>query len=81
AREYLYYKLYQKKLKTPLVLMTSVEKDNHNQILNLCEEHDWFGHGKENFFFIMQPQVPVIDEMGCWVFEKPLRLKTKPGGH
>lgn len=81
AREYLYYKLYQKKLQTPLVLMTSVEKDNHNQIIRLCEEKDWFGHGKQNFFFIMQPQVPVVDEMGYWVFEKPLHLKTKPGGH
>lgn len=81
AREYLYYKLYNKRLCTPLAFMTSEEKNNHIHILNICKNHNWFGRPSESFFFFMQPLVPVLTKEGSWSLSSPLHLNLKPGGH
>lgn len=81
AREYLYYKLFRKQLTTPLALMTSVEKDNHQQILSICEENRWFGRSKQTFYFFSQPSVPTMNKEGNWCLQAPLQLLLKPGGH
>ena len=81
AREYLYYKLFQKELKTPIVLMTSKEKMNHSEIVAICEKAKWYGRGQESFFFLIQPLTPVITIDGNWAMSAPLEPLVKPGGH
>lgn len=81
AREYLYFKLTNKRLTTPIVLMTSFEKNNHQYILSNLESCNWFGRPREKFFFIVQPLVPVICKDGLWATKGPLELVFKPGGH
>jgi hypothetical protein len=81
AREYLYFKLFHKQLLTPLALMTSLEKGNHQQIVELCEEQNWFGRPKESFFLFCQPSVPTFDREGNWCMAGPWQLLLKPGGH
>jgi UTP---glucose-1-phosphate uridylyltransferase len=81
AKEYLYYKLTGQQLITPVVMMTSQEKDNHQHILNICESKHWFGRKQDCFFLFSQPLVPVINHKGEWVLNKPLHLVLKPGGH
>jgi len=81
AREYLYYKLFDKQLTTPLALMTSVEKNNHRHILNICKTHHWFGRESKNFYFFIQPQVPALTSEGHWSLSAPLKLTLKPSGH
>jgi hypothetical protein len=81
AREYLYYKLTHKQLMTPVAMMTSQEKNNHQHIYQICEKQKWFNRPKENFFLFMQPLVPVIAQDGKWVMQEPFSLKLKPGGH
>lgn len=81
AREYLYYKLFKKQITVPVVFMTSLEKNNHQYIKEICRNHHWFGRGNENFYFITQPQVPVLTEQGHWSLTAPLDVTFKPGGH
>ena len=81
AREYLYYKLFAKKLICPIVLMTSEEKMNHQEIVKLCENAAWYGRGKENFTFIIQPLTPVITSDGDFAVNGKGELVVKPGGH
>jgi UTP---glucose-1-phosphate uridylyltransferase len=81
AREYLYHKIYGKHIVTPLVLMTSEEKDNHTHILEICEENKWFGRPRDSFFFCIQPLVPIIADNGMWALKGSLDLMVKPGGH
>ncbi len=81
AREYLYYKLFSRKITTPILLMTSKEKMNDKEIEAICESHFWFGRPKESFFLLVQPLAPVIDIEGDWVVSKPFELFLKPGGH
>ncbi len=81
AYEYLYYKLYNKYIITPIVIMTSEAKSNHKLLLKLLEDHNWFNRPKESFLFIKQLSVPVISQEGSWVLNKPLSLALKPGGH
>lgn len=81
AREILYERITGKSIVTPVVLMTSVEKDNDRRIREICEQKQWFGRPKESFFFIVQPLVPVLTVEGHWVMEKPFEMYRKPGGH
>lgn len=81
AREYLHYKLYGNQIQTPIAMMTSQEKDNHAQILSICEEQRWFGRLKENFRFFCQSSVPTINKEGDWCLQSPMQLLLKPGGH
>jgi len=81
AREYLYYKLFGEQTLTPIAMMTSVDKDNHSRIVDLCEEQHWFGRPKELFRFFCQPLVPTMDRRGEWCLSGPMKFLMKPGGH
>ena len=81
AREYLYFKLFGEQLTTPIALMTSEEKENHQQILSLCNEQKWFGRPRGSFFLFCQPSVPAVDREGNWCMTGMMRLLLKPGGH
>ena len=81
AREYLYFKLTGKKIVTPIVLMTSHEKENHAHVVAICESRGWFGRPRESFFLFTQPLVPVLTKTGEWSLAAPLKLHLKPGGH
>lgn len=81
AREHLHYKLFGRQLCTPLVMMTSQEKDNHAQILAICEERGWFGRPKSSFRFFSQASVPSMNRRGEWCMQGTLQLLLKPGGH
>ena len=81
AREYLFFKLYGKQLITPIGMMTSSEKDNHNHILDICHKKHWFGRPQDLFFFFIQPLAPVITIDGNWSLYEPLKMTLKPGGH
>lgn len=81
AREYLYFKLYDKQITTPIAMMTSQEKNNHAHILNIGKRENWFGRPPQSFFFFTQPLVPVITIEGNWSLSAPLTLSLKPGGH
>ena len=81
AREWLYFRRFGRQLQTPIAIMTSKEKGNHEHVLKICEEHHWFGRPKETFRFFNQPLVPTVDEKGNWHTTGPLKLFLKPGGH
>ncbi|MBA2368816.1 MAG: UTP--glucose-1-phosphate uridylyltransferase [Candidatus Protochlamydia sp.] len=81
AREYLFFKIYDKHICTPIAMMTSTEKNNHDIILSVCQKSDWFGRSAENFYFFVQPLVPVLTEDGNWSLCSALTLNLKPGGH
>ncbi len=81
AREWLYFKIQGQQLITPIGLMTSLEKNNHAQILSLFEGASFYGRPKESLRFFMQPLVPVIGLEGHWEYDKEGYVKMKPGGH
>ncbi|KAF5201789.1 Utp--glucose-1-phosphate uridylyltransferase 3 protein [Thalictrum thalictroides] len=82
AREYLYYKMYGKQCITPVAIMTSSAKRNHERITTLCEALRWFGRGRSNFKLFEQPLVPAVSaEDGQWLVSKPFTPVCKPGGH
>ena len=81
AREYVYYKLCGKIAVTPIVIMTSDVKNNHQLILEIFQENNFFGRPKDSVFFIKQLSVPLINEEGNWVMKGKLELELKPGGH
>jgi len=81
ALEYLYYKTYKKVITSPIVIMTSDEKNNHEHILEIFETNNYFQRNKKNFFFIKQISAPLINENGNWVLSDPLQLALKPSGH
>jgi UDP-N-acetylglucosamine pyrophosphorylase len=80
AREYLYWKLFAKRITTPILLMTSDEKDNNAHILNYLKTNHYFGRKKNSFHFLHQPSVPLVDKEGRWEVKKA-KLQLKPGGH
>ncbi len=81
VREYLYFKIKGKQLLLPVAMMTSKEKNNHDQILLLCEKNHWFFRPKEKFSFFCQPLVPVVGKDGNWVVPHAMSPLMKPGGH
>lgn len=81
AREYLAFKLTGKQSVTPIVMMTSADKNNNKHILDICKKHRWFGRLPDSFYFFMQPLVPAITMEGNWSLSSPLTLTLKPCGH
>ncbi|OMO50056.1 hypothetical protein CCACVL1_30665 [Corchorus capsularis] len=82
AREFLYFKLYGKQCITPVAIMTSSAKNNHEHITSLCERLGWFGRGRSSFQLFEQPLVPTISaEDGQWLVRRPFVPVCKPGGH
>ncbi|KAK9124580.1 hypothetical protein Sjap_014182 [Stephania japonica] len=82
AREFLYFKMYGKQCITPVAIMTSSAKRNHEHIKLLCERLQWFGRGQSSFRLFEQPLVPAISaEDGQWLVTAPFTPVAKPGGH
>ncbi len=81
AKEYLYYKLYGKEVVTPIAMMTSLEKNNYEHIIAICEKHRWFGRPKDSIKIFLQPLVPTINHKGKWCLKEPLEPLLKPSGH
>lgn len=81
AREYLYYKLFEKQIVIPIAMMTSDEKNNHKHILSICKKHGLFGRKEDSYYFFKQPMVPVLTEEGYWAVSESNQLIFKPGGH
>lgn len=81
AREYLAYKLTGSQVITPIVLMTSHEKNNDAQIAAILDERAYFGRPKESVFRLLQPMTPVIAIDGKWAVSSPCEPILKPGGH
>jgi hypothetical protein len=81
AKEYLYYKITGEQILTPIAMMTSEEKGNHQRIIEICKSNSWFGRPEESYFLFTQPLVPVITLEGHWSMSGPLELTLKPGGH
>ncbi|KAH9767194.1 UTP--glucose-1-phosphate uridylyltransferase 3 [Citrus sinensis] len=67
---------------TPVAIMTSSAKNNHERITSLCERLRWFGRGQSSFQLFEQPLVPAVDaEDGQWLVMRPFAPVCKPGGH
>ncbi|MDN3505864.1 MAG: UTP--glucose-1-phosphate uridylyltransferase [Simkaniaceae bacterium] len=81
AREFLYWKLFGKKVSVPVVLMSSAEKNGTEHLEELLEEKGWFGKKREDFFLFSQPLVPTMCPDGQWQITGPCQLLLKPGGH
>ncbi|XP_074287197.1 UTP--glucose-1-phosphate uridylyltransferase 3, chloroplastic isoform X2 [Silene latifolia] len=82
AREYLYFKLYGKQCITPVGIMTSAAKNNHDRISTLLDKLKWFGRGRSKFNLFEQPLVPAISAQdGEWLISEPFTPVCKPGGH
>uniref|UniRef100_A0A0E0HFS6 UGP3-like C-terminal hexapeptide repeats domain-containing protein n=1 Tax=Oryza nivara TaxID=4536 RepID=A0A0E0HFS6_ORYNI len=82
AREFLHFKIFGKQCITPVAIMTSSVKDNHEHITAICERLEWFGRGRENFRLFEQPLVPVVNAKdGKWLTSGALFPVGKPGGH
>lgn len=81
GREHLHFKLSGKRVLVPLILMTSIEKNNHKRIQTICSQLGWFSRPKESFYFITQPLVPLIGEDGQWIMKSSNQFEMKPGGH
>lgn len=82
AREYLYYCLNGAQHTTPMAIMTSDAKGNHQRVFELLESQGWFGRGVESFRLFRQPMVPVVAAAdGRWLLDGPQRPVMKPGGH
>lgn len=81
ARESLFFKCFGKNVHTPIALMTSLDKNNHDHIVALLEEKNWFGRPKSSFYLFAQPLVPMFDHLGNWIIEDFLKPMLRPGGH
>lgn len=82
AKEFLYYKLHKKQCITPVAVMTSSAKNNHQHVTSLCETLSWFGRGRSRFKLFEQPLVPAVSaEDGQWLVMKQFMPVCKPGGH
>lgn len=81
AREYVYYKLFNKQLVTPIAMMTSEAKNNHHFVNQICEANHWYHRKKENYKLFKQPLAPVLTTEGEWSLSDYLKLFLKPSGH
>jgi hypothetical protein len=81
ALEYWHYKAFDKQITIPVLMMTSMEKQNDEHIAAMGEKARWFGRKQDSIRRMVQPLVPLIDLEGRWVTSSPLDLVTKPGGH
>jgi hypothetical protein len=81
AREFLFYRLFNRQVTVPLAMMTSLEKQNAARIESVCEKRGWFGRPKESFFLFSQLSVPVVIQEGKWSMKAPLEMNLQPGGH
>ena len=81
AREFLYFRLFNRQVTIPIAMMTSFEKQNATRVEAICEKRGWFGRPKESFNLFTQISVPVVTQEGKWSMKAPLELNLQPGGH
>lgn len=81
AREYVYFKLFNKQLVTPIAMMTSEAKNNHHFVNQICEANHWYHRKKDSFKLFKQPLAPVLTVDGDWSLSDHLKLFLKPSGH
>lgn len=97
GREYLHYRLFGghnaldgglhggqslPRRRTPIAVMTSMAKGNHNRVMQLFQANNWFGRGSESFKMFQQPMVPMVKaDDGRWALGGPCEVVMKPGGH
>ncbi|GLC45555.1 hypothetical protein PLESTB_001205700 [Pleodorina starrii] len=82
AREYLHFQLTGRQVTTPVAIMTSDAKGNHDRVSRLLGELQWAGRGPGAFRLFRQPMVPVLAaEDGRWLLSRPMGPMMKPGGH
>jgi len=82
AREALYHRIFGQRCCTPIAIMTSDAKGNHEQITQLCEENGWFGRRSDSFCLFKQPLVPVVNgQNGKWLVSGKFEVLMKPSGH
>eukprot|EP00241_Pyramimonas_parkeae_P004556 CAMPEP_0114241130 /NCGR_PEP_ID=MMETSP0058-20121206/9473_1 /TAXON_ID=36894 /ORGANISM="Pyramimonas parkeae, CCMP726" /LENGTH=896 /DNA_ID=CAMNT_0001353645 /DNA_START=274 /DNA_END=2964 /DNA_ORIENTATION=+ len=82
AREYLYFRVFGVQHTTPVAVMTSAAKRNHQRLSQLCHDKQWFGRPKESFRLIQQSLVPVVTVSGGkWQLKEGMQPALKPGGH
>ncbi|WIA22182.1 hypothetical protein OEZ85_004516 [Tetradesmus obliquus] len=82
AKEYLYWQLTGTQVTTPVAIMTSDAKGNHDRINGLMDSQGWFGRAPDSFRLFRQPMVPVIDAAdGRWLLTASCKVMMKPGGH
>ena len=81
AREFLYYRLFNRQVTIPVAMMTSLEKQNTARVAAVCERKGWFGRPRESFFLFSQLSVPVVTQEGKWSMKAPLEMNLQPGGH
>ena len=79
GREYLHYKMFGKKIESPVVLMTSSDPKQKEMILSYLEEVKWFG--REKIWLISQPLVPLFNQKAQWISDGKGGILMKPGGH
>jgi hypothetical protein len=82
AREYLYFRTFGTQLTTPVAIMTSDAKGNHQRVCDMLVKRNFFGRPRAAFRLFNQPLVPVLESVtGQWVLPEPLKPSMKPGGH
>lgn len=81
AREFLYYRLFNRQVTVPIAIMTSFEKNNMGRVRAICEKLQWFGRPQESFKIFAQLSVPVVTQEGAWSMRAPLDINLQPGGH
>ena len=81
ALEYWHYRAFGQQATAPILIMTSLEKQNDHHIEAMGEEANWFGRPRNAIRRMIQPMVPVIDTDGQLAMTGPLQLAMKPGGH
>ncbi|KAK9833071.1 hypothetical protein WJX74_006343 [Apatococcus lobatus] len=82
AREFLYWKLNGRQVVSPVAIMTSDAKGNHQRVQQILGGFNWFGRGQNNFRLFRQPMVPMVAaEDGHWLMSGTLQPMLKPGGH
>ena len=81
AQEYWHYRAFGNQVSMPILIMTSLEKNNDQHIQELGSKSSWCGHNPASIRRIIQPLVPVIDMEGQWIAIAPAELALKPGGH
>lgn len=62
-----------------LCIMTSAL--NHAQTIGFLQKHDYFGLPSSQIFFIEQEMLPLLDDCGRWLLEKPGKIAEGPDGN
>jgi UDP-N-acetylglucosamine/UDP-N-acetylgalactosamine diphosphorylase len=71
----------QKKYNRTIFCAMMISPKTKNEVLEYFEKNKFFGLKKNQFFFFLQPMLPLFDENGKWVFEKKGKIAFGPSGN